>query len=82
MADHVNTSQIPRKIKANRHCCVPLCTADSRYDSTLNFHKIPQNETMKKQWIIKIRRDEGPMFTVSLFILFCYFQAWYTFVQQ
>lgn len=54
-----------RKIKTSRHCCVPLCTSDSRYEPELHFHHIPKNEDLKKQWIIKIRRDEGPLFKVS-----------------
>ena len=50
------------------HCCVPQCTNDSRYDreSKLSFHKIPEDNKLRKEWIVKIRRDIGPHFKVCL----------------
>ena len=53
------------KSLSSQHCCVPLCTSDSRYDQSLHFHQVPSDAELKKQWIIKIRRDEGPFFKVS-----------------
>ena len=38
-----------------------LCTSDSRFESTLRFHKIPDDPSRKKEWIIKIR-DQGGIF--------------------
>ena len=58
-------TDIPSKSKRSHfHCCVPNCTSDGRYDDTLCFHRIPKDDTLRKQWIIKIRRDEGPQFKV------------------
>ena len=49
----------------NRYCCVSMCNSDGRYDNDISFHHIPKDETIKKRWIIKIKRDEGPLFQVS-----------------
>ena len=46
------------------HCCVPLCTNDSRYNSALSFHRFPSSLELRKQWIVKIQRDEGECFQV------------------
>lgn len=51
--------------KAVHHCCVPLCTGDSRYDKTLRFHRMPSDKNARKVWIAKIRRDPGKLFQVS-----------------
>lgn len=51
--------------KNKQHCCVPNCVSDGRYDDSIHFHHIPKDEDIKKQWIIKIRRDEGPLFKVG-----------------
>jgi hypothetical protein len=52
------------------HCCVPLCTNDSRYDpkKELSFHRIPVDKSLRKQWLIKIRRDVGPKFQVGVIL--------------
>lgn len=66
MADNTNTHRPSTSKKlSSQHCCVPLCTSDSRYDSSLHFHQIPKDTALKKKWIINIRRDEGPLFKVS-----------------
>ncbi|XP_064456907.1 uncharacterized protein LOC135367543 [Ornithodoros turicata] len=31
----------------------------------VTYHKFPRDETLFKQWIIKIKRDEGPLFEVT-----------------
>jgi len=41
-----------------------MCNSDGRYDPTIHFHQIPKEKDLKKQWITKIRRDEGPLFRV------------------
>jgi hypothetical protein len=54
------------------HCCVPDCSNDWRYKTRyfnetgklLRFHKF--NDKNKKDWLRAIRRDEGPLFTVSV----------------
>lgn len=35
---------------------------DSRYDPMIYFHHIPTETALRKQWTIKIGRDEGLMF--------------------
>ncbi|XP_046583676.1 uncharacterized protein LOC124290869 [Haliotis rubra] len=49
------------------HCCVPMCTNDSRYDTEgqLSFHRIPAEKNLRKEWLVKIRRDVGPYFKLS-----------------
>jgi hypothetical protein len=64
MATNTDNSTV-NKSKPALHCCVPLCTSDSRYNPELHFHHIPKNHELKRQWIIKIRRDEGPLFNVQ-----------------
>ena len=41
---------------SNQHCCVPLCSASSRYNGSLSFHRFPKNPILRAQWIQKIRR--------------------------
>ena len=50
------------------HCCVPLCTNDSRYDEgkQLSFYRFPCDNKLRKEWIAKIRPDVGQNFLVIL----------------
>ena len=73
MATNTDNSTV-NKSKSALHCCVPLCTSDSRYNPELHFHHIPKNPELKGQWIIKIRRDERPLFNVSIFSLSIFLQ--------
>ncbi|XP_046334582.1 THAP domain-containing protein 11-like [Haliotis rufescens] len=50
---------------AAEHCCVPQCMSDTRYDKSVSFHSFPQDADLRKLWIVAIRRDEGPFFTVT-----------------
>lgn len=54
------------KVTVHRHCCVPLCNGDGRFHLDLSFHRFPQSEPYRSQWIQAIRRDPGPMFKVKL----------------
>ncbi|XP_062619905.1 uncharacterized protein LOC134281457 [Saccostrea cucullata] len=56
---------VERKLSSASHCCVPLCNGDSRQDFTLSFHRFPKDATLRKKWIVKIRRDEGPDFQIT-----------------
>ncbi len=38
------------------HCCVPLCSVSSRYNSCASFHSFPVKEEIRKKWILNIRR--------------------------
>uniref|UniRef100_A0A8D0CTF1 THAP-type domain-containing protein n=1 Tax=Sander lucioperca TaxID=283035 RepID=A0A8D0CTF1_SANLU len=44
--------------KTSLHCCVPLCTNSSRYNSILSFHRFPVDEEVKSVWTAKIRRED------------------------
>ncbi|KAJ8307895.1 hypothetical protein KUTeg_014542, partial [Tegillarca granosa] len=57
--------------KSKQHCCVPLCTFDARNNPNLNFHHIPKDPDVRKQWIIKIRRDEGTHFKITPSTVVC-----------
>ena len=50
------------------HCCVPLCTSDARYDpeKKISFHKFSKDPKKRQDWIVKIKRDVGKHFQVSL----------------
>jgi len=41
----------------NHHCCVPLCTAGGRFNTTLSFHSFPKELNLRAQWLVKIRRE-------------------------
>lgn len=48
------------------HCCVPQCNNDSRYNSSLSFHRFPKkDDQLRANWIVKIRRDIGDNFKVG-----------------
>ena len=53
---------------ANDHCCVNCCTNDKRNKSgkDLSLFNFPSNKTQRSQWIATIKRDEGPLFQVSV----------------
>eukprot|EP00795_Rhopilema_esculentum_P015521 gene15521-6784_t len=57
-----------KRKKSAYHCCVPRCNGDSRYHQDLRFHRIPgrdKDKQLKAQWLVKIRRDEGPYFKIT-----------------
>nr|XP_055049623.1 uncharacterized protein LOC129435205 [Misgurnus anguillicaudatus] len=47
---------------SKEHCCVPLCSASSRYNTHLSFHCFPKDTNLRAQWLHKIRRAR---FTVT-----------------
>ena len=74
MNDHVIAS------KTRFHCCVPLCNGDSRYNPALSFHRFPKDSTQRSAWIIKVRRDEGPYFKVSMYCVKFYLLSFSKFI--
>lgn len=67
MDESVEQSTTGKK-KSAYHCCVPQCNGDSRYHQDLHFHRIPgraKDEKLRKEWLVKIRRDEGPDFKIT-----------------
>ena len=54
----------------NRVCAVPRCKSTGKSVNAcakrkITFHKFPLTTTRKKEWLVKIRRDEGKHFKVS-----------------
>lgn len=43
--------------KSALHCCVPLCSNSSHYNSEISFHSFPVDTAVQAQWLIKICRD-------------------------
>ena len=41
---------------SSEHCCVPLCSASSRYNSEISFHRFPKDSGLRAQWLQRIRR--------------------------
>ena len=72
MAEAASSTSSRKQKSSKQHCCVPLCNSNSSYDPTLSFHHFPsgKNDDRRKQWLIKIRRDDGPLFKVSILIYY------------
>lgn len=41
----------------SERCCVPLCTASSKWSSSLSFHGFPVHSELRRTWLLNIRRD-------------------------
>ena len=39
---------------SNEHCCVPLCTESSRYNSEISFHRLPKDLVLRARWLHKL----------------------------
>lgn len=52
---------------SNYHCCVNLCTNDKRNENGKDkyFFNFPSKKEKKKEWIIAIKRDPGPLFKIK-----------------
>ncbi|CAH3018142.1 unnamed protein product [Porites evermanni] len=51
------------------HCCVPQCQNNrAKNIPGLTFHQFPKDEFLRKQWVVKIRRDVGKSFRASTLI--------------
>ena len=47
-------------------CCDPQCQNNrAKNILKLTFHQLPSDESIRKQWIVKMRRDVGKSFQVS-----------------
>ncbi|XP_052469828.1 uncharacterized protein LOC128026625 [Carassius gibelio] len=52
-----DTSKFLKTVGGSKeHCCVPLCSASSRYNTHLSFHHFPKDTNLRAQWLHKIRR--------------------------
>ncbi|XP_030610768.1 uncharacterized protein LOC115798161 [Archocentrus centrarchus] len=49
--------------KYSEHCCVPLCSASSKFNGVLSFHSFPTQSDLRKRWLINIRRDDFTLTT-------------------
>ena len=48
------------------HCCAPQCQNNrAKNISNLTFHQFPSDESIRKQWIVKIQREVGKSFEVG-----------------
>lgn len=57
------TQHFQRQVKKySEHCCVPLCTASSKFNGYLSFHGFPVHTELRRRWLVNIRRDH---FTIS-----------------
>jgi hypothetical protein len=61
--------------KSKASCCFPLCTKtgySTECGQKVSFHRFPfKDGTKKKEWLAKIKRDEGPKFRVSKHTRIC-----------
>ena len=48
-----------------KQCCVPLCHSKPSTVKELSFYRFPKCESKTKKWKVKIRRDEGELFTLT-----------------
>nr|XP_003200716.2 uncharacterized protein si:dkey-60a16.1 isoform X1 [Danio rerio] len=46
-----------RERSSKFHCCVPQCTASSKFNSVLSFHTFPKDKDAQERWVVNIRRD-------------------------
>ncbi|XP_042145175.1 THAP domain-containing protein 5-like [Ixodes scapularis] len=56
------------------HCCVPLCKQRGVKDNNGNkvsFFAFPKEPTVRKKWVIAIKRDEGKLFTITKYTKVC-----------
>ncbi|XP_046891788.1 uncharacterized protein LOC124477807 [Hypomesus transpacificus] len=49
------------------YCCVPECKSNKKKESgkRKTFHRFPVNSAIRREWVIKIRRDIGPHFKIA-----------------
>ena len=53
---------------SNLYCCVPLCNQKENVGpqgNRVGFFSFPTDETFRKQWLLNIRRDVGPNFSIT-----------------
>ncbi|XP_028326671.1 histone-lysine N-methyltransferase SETDB1-B-like isoform X3 [Gouania willdenowi] len=55
------------------HCCVPKCTTSARCNSVLSFFTFPQEDELRKKWIVNIRRDVPSVITNHTRVCSCHF---------
>ncbi|CAL8386485.1 unnamed protein product [Boreogadus saida] len=55
------------------HCCVPQCTSSHRKKSNRGqtFHRFPNDLGLRREWIIKIKRDPGRHFKINTYTKVC-----------
>ncbi|XP_064607334.1 uncharacterized protein LOC135471860 [Liolophura sinensis] len=64
---------IEKESKMPHHCCVPLCSSDTRLESCkhLSFHSFPSDKDLVKKWIVNMRRDIGKDFAINRHTCVC-----------
>ncbi|XP_062605329.1 THAP domain-containing protein 1-like [Saccostrea cucullata] len=56
----------------DKHFCVLFCNGNGRLNPDLSFQRIPKAPEKRKEWIQAIRRDPGPLFTISDQTVVCF----------
>ena len=66
MAEAASKTPSSKPKNSKQHCCIPICSSNSSYVAAVSFHHFAsgKNTERRKQWLIKIKRDEGPLFKV------------------
>lgn len=41
---------------SKEHCCVPLCSASGRYNTSISFHRFPKDARIRAKWVHRVRR--------------------------
>ena len=40
------------------HCCIPLYSASTKFNSSLSFHTFPKDGEIRRRWIVNVRRED------------------------
>ena len=54
------TSSKQTRVRGGYTCCVPGCYSNNKRDTTLSFHKFPQDKPYRSKWINNIKKDFTP----------------------
>lgn len=61
-----SASPPPKRKMPGWSCCVPYCTNYfGKAPEHISWHSFPTNETIRSQWIARVGRDVGEMFTIK-----------------
>ena len=53
------------------HCCVPQCCNRRTKRADLGFHAFPCVESLRRSWIVAIKRDRGLQFQITKHTVVC-----------
>ncbi len=64
----MDVKQKKKRNRSKQSCCVPDCNTPGYViedNKSVTFHVLPKDEKLLKIWIVKIKRDIGPLFQVT-----------------